>query len=75
VAELAEAVEVELAQEADLVARDGGVPEVDDRGSGGLVVGDAAQQEEDAGRGGHAGLVPVELDREVDDLLEGPAVE
>src|SRR3954468_17847687 len=75
VAELTEALDVELTEEGDLVLGDRGVAQVDHGGSGGLVVRDTAQQEEDPRRRGDTGLVPVQIRGEVDDLPEGPAVE
>src|ERR1700761_2412211 len=74
VGELAQAVEVEVAQEGPLAAGEGQVAGVDDRGRGGLVVGDAGQQEDQAGggRGGRVG--PVGAGAEGDLLGEPPSV-
>ena len=75
VAELAEPVEVERAQEPALGVGDGVVAQVDDRRGGGLVVRDPGQQEHQPGGPVDGRVVPLAAAGERDPLLEFPVAE
>ncbi len=74
VGELAQAVQVELAQEGPLAAGQGQVAGVDDRRGRGLVVRDAGQQEHQPGGRGRGRAVPAATGPERDPLGEPPPV-